>query len=211
MSAVLPPPVLALSPGTLVGSGDQRQFLGALSEAVGGGLPGLLVREPRLHDRDLLALLGRCRALLGPESWLGVHDRPHLARSAGVQGVHLGHRSLPPDLARRCLPAGLALGSSAHAGDRPEDHGDADYLFLSPFGRVPGKGRPLGVEGLREGLRALGRPVWALGGLEPEDAEAVRGCGARGAAFLRGLLGAQRPGEAVRLALEAWDRGAGDR
>ena len=95
----LPPALVALTPGDL-----EREripaFLERLAGACSAGLPGLLVREPRLTDREWLALLEEVRSRRGAELWLGVHDRAHLVRAVEADGLHLGFRSLPPAVAR---------------------------------------------------------------------------------------------------------------
>src|SRR6185503_8453505 len=67
------PRLIALSPGTLAAAGA-TPFLGALERALGAGLPGLLLREPRLGDRDYLELAARVNALRAahPGTWFAV-------------------------------------------------------------------------------------------------------------------------------------------
>lgn len=200
--------LLALSPGTL-GEGDARALVPRVAAAVEGGLGAMLLREPGLSDRTLLELALRLREVLGPEGWLGIHDRVHVARAALADGAHLGFRSLPPHAARRAAGPDLALGFSAHAGDGPETYGEVDYLVFGPVRATPSKRawlEPTGLDGLATFCRGAKVPVWALGGLEPADAAGVLGAGARGLAVLRGVLGAPDPRRAAREHLAALAR-----
>jgi thiamine-phosphate diphosphorylase len=201
------PRLVALSPGTLTGAALPG-FLRAARAALGAGLPGLLLREPGLGDRECLELMSELRALCGPEAWLACHDRAHLARLARADAVHLGFRSLPPAEVRAALP-GLAIGLSTHAGDDGAEWGQADYLFHGPVRETPGKAawqQPIGMAGLARGVLRAPRPVLAIGGLEPQDVAAVLGAGAHGLAVRRGVLAARDPARAVRAYRSALDR-----
>lgn len=196
----LPPALIALSPGA-----GAAGLAARVARAAGAGLRGVILREPALEDRALLALAQEVARALAPwpGAWLALHDRPHLAERVGACGVHLGGRSLAPVEVRPWLPASIAIGLSSHADDGPERWRDADYLLHAPYAAVPGKGAPLGSAGLRAACSNAPCPVWALGGLTPEDVGAVYASGARGVATLRGLLGASDPAEAARRWLTA--------
>lgn len=191
----LPPPILGLSPGGLrsLRSPEAGELLARLRQAVTEGLEGVLLREPLLPDAELLQLAVAVRGVVG-DGWLGLHDRLHLAACAGADGLHLGWRSLPPAEARRLLDPTIAVGFSAHAGDAEGAREGADYLFMSPVRPVPGKGPALGWEGLEEEVRGEARPVWALGGLAPEDLTACRSAGCQGLVARRSILGGRQAG-----------------
>ena len=203
MSARRPPPIVALTPG------DARAGLErAVQSAVEAGLRGVVLREASLSDRAYLELALALRARLDPAlgGWLCLHDRPHLARAARADAVHLGGRSLAARDVRAWLDPELALGLSTHAGDDPRGWSEADYLFHGPVLATtkPGARPPIGFEALARAVASTPRPVWALGGLEPADAAAVRASGASGVAVLSGIL--PRPDAALRAReyLERW-------
>lgn len=201
------PRLIALSPGDL-GPADRARFLAALERAFAAGLPGLLLREPRLSEREFLGL---GKAVLGlraryPGVWFAVHDRAHLAVELCADGVHLSFRSLRPAELRAWLAPGIALGLSTHAEDDPRTWGGADYLFHGPLHATPSKaGRvaPVGFEGLARAVCVASAPVFALGGVTPSDLARLRGLGVYGAAVQSGLLGASDAGSATRAYLEA--------
>jgi thiamine-phosphate diphosphorylase len=178
-----------------------------VARAAAAGLRGVLLREPELEDGPFLELARELARALAPwpDAWLGLHDRPHLARAAGAAGVHLGGASLEPSVVRAWLAPDVALGLSSHAGDDPARWAGADYLLHAPFGAVPGKGAPLGPSGLAAAVRAAACPVWALGGIGPGDVAAALDAGARGVAVQRGLLGAPDPARAAQAYLAGLD------
>jgi len=194
----LPPRLLALSPGTLAPA-DRERFVIQAARAVAAGLRGLLLREPALGDRATLELAQALRARLDAASepgWLGLHDRVHLAREAGADAVHLGFRSLTPREARALLPADIALGFSAHAGDDLDPWRDSDYLLLGPVFETASKQglrEALGLDGFARELARSPRPVWAIGGITPERAPEVLATGCAGLAVRGGIFGAPDP------------------
>lgn len=200
------PRLVALSPGDLRPAAFVA-FLARVERALAAGLPGLLLREPRLSDRDTLALgteLGGLRR--GTPFWFALHDRAHLAGALGVDAVHLSFRSLTPAELRPWLGSALQLGLSTHAADDPTRWSGADYLFHGPLRETPSKRErvaPVGYDGLERARRHAACPVLALGGVAPEDGARLRALGLHGVASLSGLLGAADPGAATRAFLEA--------
>jgi thiamine-phosphate diphosphorylase len=209
----LPPALIAISPGDLAGDGAVAQrrrssFLRSLERARERGLRALLVRESELSDRALLELARETRRILGEEGWLAVHDRGHLVQATRADALHLGFRSLTPDVARAIVASGVALGFSGHAGDDVALWRSSDYVFFGPILETPSKRglkTPVGFDGLERAVRESPVPVWALGGLKPEHAGRVRASGARGLAVLSGIFAAGDPAaafEAYALALD---------
>jgi thiamine-phosphate pyrophosphorylase len=195
----LPPPLVALTPGDLSAE-TARTVLQPIGAAVRAGLSGILLREPSLPDRVFLELAREIRALLGRERWLAIHDRVHLAAASGADGAHVGFRSLAPAEARAVVGESIAVGFSAHARDDPARWTGADYLFFGPVKDTPSK-RGLedatGFDGLAAAVRRSAQPVWAIGGLAPEDAAGCVAAGAAGIAVLSGILPSRDPGAAA--------------
>ncbi|MCZ6597711.1 MAG: thiamine phosphate synthase, partial [Planctomycetota bacterium] len=157
----LPPRVVALSPGDLAPELCDT-FAAAARAALDAGLRGLLLREAALEDGAFLALARALAALRDEhDAWFGVHDRAHIARLVGADGLHLGFRSLAPADVPAAWRAGLAVGLSTHAHDhvgveegvQGDDDAwrDADYLFHGPVLDTPSKRgllEPVGFGGL---------------------------------------------------------------
>jgi thiamine-phosphate diphosphorylase len=113
-----------------------------------------------------------------------VSSRVDLALATGAAGVHLPERDLPVSAARRMLGAELLLGRSVHsrqAAEEAEAEG-ADYVVFGPiFATESHAGHePAGLEALREVAAAVNIPVLAIGGVDPERAEACLRVGAAG-------------------------------
>lgn len=199
MTPRLPPRLVALTSGALAQASEARleteirALALRVATARAHGLRGVLVREPDLGDRATLELAIALRKALGDDGWVGLHDRVHLAAAAGADAVHVGFRSLSPREARALVPAHIAVGFSAHAGDALPARAESDYLVLGPVFDTPSKRgwkEPLGVEGFARELARDTRPTWALGGVDASNAEALLTRGAAGVAVARALLGA---------------------
>lgn len=152
----------------------------------------VLLRDPGLAPRDLLALARRLRAAtraVGVRLW--VNDRLDVAALVGADGVHLGRRSVAVADARRLLGA-VTVSVACHAPDEVVAARDAgaDACTLSPIFASPGKGPPLGLGVLREaraGLAAAGDDfaILALGGVDARSTPDVLAAGASGIAAIR--------------------------
>jgi len=168
----------------------------------------LHLRGPRTGSRTLLALAD---ALLPLARDVGatvlVNDRIDVALLTGLDGVHLGGRSLRPNQARPLLGSNAWIGASTHdeaeIGSALDD--GADFVFLGtihPSTSHPGKGG-LGVQGLAAALgRTPSMPVIGIGGIGPGEAAGVVAAGAHGVAAVSGIWAAPDPETAVRQYLE---------
>ena len=202
------PRVLLFTRGDLVderGAEALAAELRGLAAAAQGRSWGLVLREPDLDDR---ACLGLACALAESVPWLAVHDRIHLARAAGADGVHLGWRSLALGPARAAA-GGLALGLSTHAEDDPATWRGADYLTHGPIAPTSSKAglvEPIGIDGFARGLARRPdpeQPVLALGGVTRACAAELLAAGAHGVAVIGAVLGAEDPPGALLDLLDA--------
>ena len=169
-------------------------------DAVLGHVPArgaaVCLRENGIDDAYLYRLALDLRELTaGRRALLLVSRRIDVAMACGADGVHLGARTVGIDDARKLMPRGL-VGYSAHGSGEAMSafQRGAHFVTISPLFHSPGKGKPIGLEGLRRtARRCKGRPVFALGGVGPSNIEAVLGEGAWGAAFIRAALTSPRP------------------
>ena len=119
-----------------------------------------------------------------------VNDRADIAFAAEADGVHLTSQSLSARVVRRNFPKDLIIGVSAHtlaAAETAKKNG-ADFVTFSPIFETPGKGKPYGVDKLREVCEKLKPfPIIALGGINNENYKTVLENGASGFAAIRFL------------------------
>lgn len=151
----------------------------------------LPVRRRLALARALVAVVtaGACDATTRARVW--VHDRVDVVLASGADGVQLGERSIAVADARALLGERAFIGRSCHdvAGVRAAREVGADGATLSPLFASPGKGTPLGEERFAAACAEVAPfVVWALGGVDAENAARARAAGAHGVALIRGWL-----------------------
>jgi thiamine-phosphate pyrophosphorylase len=193
------------------GSGDAAQLERRLSQALSAlpqGVAALQVREKALSTARLVSLCRRllpfCRAHRIP---VLVNERCDVALALGLDGVHLAQSSVSAADARALLGPGALIGVSCHDLVELElAAGHADYVVWGPVFAPTSKAShraPLGLESLQVAAR-LGVPIYALGGIGPENAARTRAQGAHGVAVIGSGLGAEDPARAVAALWKAW-------
>jgi thiamine-phosphate pyrophosphorylase len=164
-------------------AGGFRQLLDIIRDQMYLGIDMIQIREKDLTARQLfeftLAVLevrdGEKRKAAAPK--ILVNTRFDVAMAARADGVHL-----PADAAREILP-GLLIGRSCHTLEEIK-LAQADFVTFGPIFATPGKGEPVGLEMLHLACKA-GKPVFALGGVNWENAQACIQAGAEGIAGIR--------------------------
>ena len=203
VKAIRLPALLAITPPE-ADRGEERFLddIEALGATLGRGL--VCVRRPDLDAARLVALAGgaACR-LEGSATRLLLHGEPNTlwpalqeARDAAAErfqvaaGIHMPGRCLEA-LRSRPIPEAAWLGASCHDATqlaRAASIG-VDYAFLGPVKATASHpGQPgMGWEKFEELVRDLPLPVYAIGGLAPEDLETAWAHGAQGIAAIRSL------------------------
>jgi thiamine-phosphate pyrophosphorylase len=132
-----------------------------------------------------------------------VNDRCDLALAVDADGVHLGQGDLSFDLARKVLGSEKLIGISTHNPDqvREATAGKPDYLGFGPI-FTPGSKQDhdsvVGLEGLRAMRFLTSLPVFAIGGIQIDQARDVMRAGADGVAVISAILKAPDISHAVK-------------
>lgn len=160
------------------GRGDALRIESIVRAAVDGGARCVQLREPHWPARTLLQVAERLRPMLDAvHGLLLVNDRVDVAAAGVAHGVQVGHRSLPPELARQVLGPARVLGYSAH--DQAEldlaAAAGCDFALLAPVWATSSKpGMPHLGEALATSLTSRARlPVVWLGGITPTNAARI--------------------------------------
>jgi thiamine-phosphate pyrophosphorylase len=172
---------------------DRRRLAGGdlaaqVRAAVDLGIDLIHVRERDLEAAALAALVAELLLITnGTSTRLVVNDRLDVALACGADGVQLRGDSIPVAAARRIAPTGFLIGRSVHGVSEAIAAADADYLVAGTVFRSASKaaGTPLlGIEGLRAIVRAVDRPVLAIGGVTDARLGEVADAGAAGLAAI---------------------------
>jgi len=176
-----------------------RSTLDIVKAAVSGGVTCVQLRE---KDCSTLEFIEQARAI---KNFLGarkipliINDRLDVALAVGADGVHLGQKDMPLEMARKIAGSSMLIGISAESvQDAIEaENGGADYLGVSPIYATPTKtdtAPPLGLEGLREIRKRVEIPLVGIGGLNNSNAAEVIRNGADGVAVVSAIVAAEDP------------------
>lgn len=183
---------IALPEQYLITPEPQREraiFLSQLEARLAAGMRLVQLRSKRLPDESLLTLARQAVSLCERyDARLLLNASPELAIAAGAHGVHLSSARLAALSVRqhRSLPASLLVGASCHdAGQLAEAQAlKVDYVLCSPVRATPSHpGVPgMGWQVFAKLCAQSAVPVYALGGVGPEDQARIRAAGGQGAA-----------------------------
>ncbi len=163
--------------------GGFRPLLEVIRDQMHFGVDYIQIREKDVSARELFEFTLAALEVRAEEvkdrlpTKILVNTRADVAAAAGADGVHL-----PSDAPHQTLP-GLLVARSCHT---PEDIrlSNADMVTFGPIFASPSKGTPLGLEALQAACQ-LGKPVFALGGVNWENAAQCMSAGAIGIAGIR--------------------------
>ncbi len=189
----------------------------AVQAALDGGATTVQLRAKRLGGYDLYRRAAQLKFLCAQFGALFVvNDRLDIALAAGADGVHLGARDVPVDIARTLVPPGFLIGFSPQTMD--DIHAaarlGADYVGLGPVFPTDSKADaqpPLGIAGLRRQVAACRVPTVGIGGITVGTAAEVIAAGVNGVAVISAILGAPDPTVAAAELVAAVARGMNDR
>ncbi len=115
-----------------------------------------------------------------------IHQKVDLAASLNATGVHLTSKQF--DEIAHAKELGLEVIISTHTHDEvlnAQNFG-ADAVTYSPIFKSPGKGKPKGIEDLKDLISKTNIKIFALGGIvESNQVEQIQESGAYGFASIR--------------------------
>jgi thiamine-phosphate pyrophosphorylase len=123
-----------------------------------------------------------------------INDRVDIALALKADGVHLGQDDLPPAKARAILGEKAIIGFSTHSLEQAIEAArlPVDYIAIGPVFSTQTKENPdetVGLEGVKTVREAIGDfPLVAIGGITPENFQAVFEAGADSLAIIKAVL-----------------------
>ena len=153
-----------------------------------------------LREAAARQLLSLCRSYGVP---LLINDDVELAFRIAADGVHLGQQDCPPERARQLLGPEALIGLTCNDAQQLERalQLPIDYVGLGPCHYTETKQRLapiLGHEGYRRlQLHDYPLPVYAIGGIEPQEEPELRALGLHGIAMSRSLLRSTGEGKTI--------------
>jgi thiamine-phosphate pyrophosphorylase len=186
--------------------------------ATAGGADTIQFREKRPWTTRALIETATAmrRALDGLRVALVVDDRIDVAAAAGVPAVHLGRDDIDVRTARRLLGPQALIGGTANSLEEALRVAatDVDYLGVGPVFGTRSKANPapaLGVDGFRVIVKAVPKPVIAIGSVTADRVGDLLEAGAHGVAVISAVVCQPDPAAATREFREAVDAWLGAR
>ncbi len=181
---------------------EEAAFLQKVEAACRGGVTLL-----QLRGREYLRLARRLKEITDRYGIpLLIDDRVDVAIAADAAGVHVGREDLPVVEARRLLGAGKIVGATAKTVEqaRQAKEEGADYLGVGAIYPTTTKVKTIltKVETLADIVREVGLPVAAIGGLNAENCDILKGSGFSGIAVVSAVMKADDPEAAARALRE---------
>lgn len=164
-----------------------QDLIPAIQKALNAGINMFQLREKDLSSGDLLRLghtIAEITRAAGAQ--LFVNDRADIALAIGADGVHLRTSSYSPREARE-FSRDLIIGASVHNSKEAQLKSEADFILFGPVFETPGKPEQ-GLEELKKVASSVSCPVYAVGGITPENAGQCFDAGAFGVAAIRSWL-----------------------
>ena len=177
----------------------RRELLWVVEQALAGGVKAVQLREKDLSGRELYALAEKLKALCARcDAGLFINDRLDIALAVDADGVQLGSGSMPVGAARELVGDKKLIGASTHSMKEAleAERAGADFILFGPVYFTPSKaahGKPQGLGRLKEVVEKISLPVYAIGGVKPENIAEVKRTGARGVALISAVMSAEEP------------------
>jgi thiamine-phosphate pyrophosphorylase len=184
-----------------------RDLLWVLQQALDGGVKAIQLREKDLVGREFFLLAEAARKLTQRYyARLLINDRIDIVLAMDADGVHLSTASFPIESARALLGRQRLLGVSTHSLEEAAEaeRNGADFVVFGPVYFTPSKaryGEPQGMAALKKVVEKISLPIYAIGGIKPENIADVRRAGVRGVALISAVMSAADPKDATKKIL----------
>ena len=166
-----------------------------VEEACRAGIRSVQLREKDLTGRRLFDLATHIRRITARyKTKLFINGRPDIAQAVAADGVHCRESGLGPAEIDHYWPE-LMVGASVHSLEsaRKAQWEGADFLLFGPVFFTSSKakyGDPQGLSKLQDVVTAVERPVFAVGGVNPDRIDTCMQAGAYGTAGISAVMDA---------------------
>lgn len=181
---------------------SEEEFLERIESALKGGVDILQLREKDKTDLEILNLGKKVKALCDSYKVpMLIDDKPHIAWALGL-GVHLGADDMPIELGRKLLGPEALIGATAksvEAAKIAEKQG-ANYLGVGAIfeTKTHVKTKRTSLETLMEIKKNVGIEVYAIGGLNYDNIDILKGSGIDGICVVSAIMDSPNVEEEAR-------------
>lgn len=173
---------------------SEKEFLERIENAIKGGVNIVQLREKEKTDLEILNLGKKVKKICDKYGVpMLIDDKVHLAWAIGC-GVHVGADDMPISLCRKLLGEKAIIGATAksvESSKKAQEEG-ADYLGVGAIfeTKTHVKTKRTSVETLKKIKEEVDIDVYAIGGLNIDNVDILKGSKADGICVVRAIMDA---------------------
>ena len=181
---------------------SEEEFLRRTEEALKGGATILQLREKDKTTREYISLAEKVHTLTKEYNVpLIIDDRVDVALAMGAEGVHLGQSDMPINTARKILGDDFIIGATTKTVPQALEayQQGADYLGVGAIFPTTTKVKTVitSTETLGNICSAVPIPVNAIGGLNKDNIDILKGIPIAGICVVSAIMKADDPKQAT--------------
>lgn len=163
--------------------------------ALRGGVTCLQLREKNLSEDEFISEAVKVKELcLRYNVPLIINDNADVAIKSGADGVHVGIEDAPVDELRKRLPKGFIIGATAKTIEQAKaaEKAGADYIGVGAVFPSPTKTNAIRIthNELQQICSAVSIPAVAIGGINYDNIDELKGGGMEGVAVVSAIFSA---------------------
>ena len=176
----------------------EDEFLSRVKAALSGGVTLIQLREKERSTREYIALAKKVHALSQQFGVpLIIDDRVDVALASGAEGVHLGQSDMQIDAARKIVGEDFIIGATTKTVEQALEayQQSADYLGVGAIYPTTTKVKTVltSTETLDKICKAVPIPVNAIGGLNKDNIDVLKGIDIKGVCAVSAIMKAPDP------------------
>lgn len=182
---------------------SSEKFLPSVEAACKGGATIIQLREKNKSTREYMELATAVHEITSRYNVpLIIDDRVDVALAIGAEGVHVGQTDMPVATARKLMGPGKIIGATTKTVPQALEAYEqgADYCGVGAIYPTTTKVVTIltSVETLKEIVKAVPIPVNAIGGLNKDNIDVLKGSGISGICAVSAIQKAADPELATR-------------
>ena len=185
---------------------SEEEFLFRVEEALKGGATLIQLREKEKTTREYIALAEKVHNITKKYNVpLIIDDRVDVALATDAEGVHVGQSDMPVSVARKLMGEKI-VGATAKTVPQAKEavSEGADYLGVGAIYPTTTKVKTVltSTDTLREICNSVSVPVNAIGGLNKDNIDILKGIPINGICVVSAIMKAENPEDETKKLLK---------
>lgn len=177
---------------------SEEKLLNTVEQACLGGATIIQLREKDKTTREYIDLAQKVHSVTKKYNVpLIIDDRVDVALAADTEGVHVGQSDMPVSIARKLMGENKIVGATTKTVEQAKEAFEqgADYLGVGAIYPTTTKVKTVltSVDTLKSIVKAVPINVNAIGGLNTENADILKGSGISGICAVSAIMKSENP------------------